>query len=180
MMALLRGINVGGRRKVSMPELCLLASKVGLKNVRTYIQSGNLVFDAGQLTVAQIMSLIEKSISDRFGFSVDVIVRPAHRWRQYAHGSPFPDAERNRPSSLMLGLSKTLVAPNAADHLQERAKNGERIKVVDDALWIDFPHGVARSKLSPAVLDRAVGSSVTLRNWKTVKTLSEMLGDEQI
>jgi len=175
MVALLRGINVGGHRKVPMAALCLAAEGAGFKDVKTYIQSGNLVFSAGRLSVAQTASRLEGAIEQRFGFAVDVIVRTEKQWQVYARSSPFPEAASDRPNLLMLGLAKMPLASAAAAYLRERAHSGERIKIVGDAIWIDFDASVGRSKLSPTVLDRAAGSAVTLRNWKTVTKLDEML-----
>lgn len=75
----------------------------------------------------------------------------------------------------MLGLAKERIASGATGLLKERVTNRERIKIVGDALWIDFGKSVGRSKLTPALLDRAAGSPVTLRNWKTVLKLDQML-----
>lgn len=92
MAALLRGINVGGNRKVPMAELCAIATKAGLSEVRHYINSGNLVFDAGTRKSAQVEALLERAIEKRFGFHVDVIIRTATQWKKYAAGK-----RRDRP-----------------------------------------------------------------------------------
>jgi uncharacterized protein (DUF1697 family) len=175
MVALLRGINVGGNRKVPMPELCAAAIEAGLTEVKSYIQSGNLVFHAGKLNVNQATLLLEKAIEDRFGFPVDVMVRTAVQWKKYASGSPFPGAARARPNLLHLGLSKFPCNKNIAEALKEVAVSGEKIKLVGDAIWIDFAAGVGKSKLTPAALDKAAGSAVTMRNWNTVSKINEML-----
>src|SRR5262245_50992702 len=106
MVALLRGVNVGGNRKVPMTELCALATKSGLTEVKHYINSGNLVFEAGKMKADQVATLLEKAIEKHFGFYVDVIVRTAAQWKKYTAGSPFPVAERSRPKFLHLGLSR--------------------------------------------------------------------------
>lgn len=175
MVALLRGINVGGNRKILMPELCALATKVGLTEVRHYINSGNIVFDAGKLKPDQVVSLLEQAIEKHFGFQVDVIVRIATQWKKYAAGSPFPDAAKERPNLLMLGLCKDRCNTNIAAQLSERASQGERIEPVGDAIWVDFVAGIGKSKLTPAFFDKAAGSPVTMRNWNTVQKLEEML-----
>src|SRR5262245_16850824 len=113
MIALLRGINVGGNRKVPMAELRQIASEAGLEEVETYIQSGNLTFATTQ-TPAAAEAALEKAIEEKFGFAVDVVVRTAAQWARYAAGSPFPDAAKERPNILHLGLSKKPPAPDAA------------------------------------------------------------------
>lgn len=174
MIALLRGINVGGHRKLPMAELRVVAATLGFQKIESYIQSGNLVF-AWTGTPAAAEAALEEAIAGRFGFPVDVIVRTGAQWAAYAAGSPFPDAAEARPNLLHLGLSKRPPRPDAAALLRPRAAAGERIEVHGDAIWVDYAGGAGRSKLSPAVLDRAVGSPVTARNFSTVQKLAEML-----
>src|SRR5688572_3125009 len=98
MVALLRGINVGGNRRVPMKELHSIAVKAGLKQVETYINSGNLVFDAGNLSAEDIAALLEKAIQKHFGFPVDVVARTEKQWKSYASRRPFADAAEIRPN----------------------------------------------------------------------------------
>lgn len=176
MVALLRGINVGGNRKVSMVDLCAFATKAGLSDVESYINSGNIVFNAGKMKADQVCVQLEKMIESRFGFPVDVVVRTATQWKKYSARSPFPNAASSRPNLLHLGLSKLPCDSDVASKLGERALHGEKIKVVDDAIWVDFAKSVGKSKLTPAWFDKVAGSPVTLRNWNTVLKLNEMLG----
>ena len=174
-VALLRGINVGGNKKVPMAELRELAAGLGWQRAETYIQSGNLVFAANGGD-AEAEQALEGAIAAHFGFVVPVVVRSVAAWRAYAAASPFPEAASARPNLLHLGLSKRRPQTGAADALAKYATSGEGIEIQGDAVWIDYAGGVARSKLTPAVLDRAIGSSVTMRNWKTVQQLAAMLG----
>lgn len=173
LVALLRGVNVGGNKKVPMSELRDIVTRLGCVRVQTYIQSGNLVFSTPIAPSAAELAL-EQGIRRRFGFAVDVVIRTGAAWRAYAAGTPFADAQSERPHLLHLGLSKRPPKPDAADKLREYARSGERIEILDDAIWIDFGGSVASSKLTPAVLDRVVGSTVTARNWRTVLKLGEM------
>ena len=178
MVALIRGINVGGNRKVPMPELCAFATKAGLIEVQSYINSGNLVFEAGKLNPDQVCDLLEKVIETRFGFETEVIVRTASQWKKYSAGSPFPGAARSRANLLLLGLSKVPCGSGIAAKLSERALHGEKVKVVGDAIWVDFASSVGKSKLTPAWFDKIAGSTVTMRNWNTVQKLDGMLKDK--
>lgn len=173
-VALLRGVNVGGHKKVPMAELRELAAGLGARDVATYIQSGNLVASI-DLTPAELEVALERAIEQRFGFAVEVVARTATQWRAYASGSPFPDAEGERPNLVLLGLSKRPPAREAALELRARATAGERVELRGDAIWMDLPRGSGTSKLTPAALDRAAGSAVTTRNWRTVQKLAELL-----
>jgi len=177
-IGLLRGINVGGHNKIPMAELRALVTRIGWKQVQTYIQSGNIVFTAS--SEADVLETqLEQEIERNFDLRISVVIRPAADWSNYVAGNPFPDAARNEPNLVLLALSKAPPKAEAASALQERASNGERITRVGDALWIHFARGVARSKLCPALLDRLAGSPVTARNWRTVLRLREMADGAQ-
>lgn len=174
-IALLRGINVGGRNKVPMAELCLLATDLGWVDVQSYIQSGNLVFDA-TARPSKLAADLEVAIERHYGFSVPVIIREARDWSRYLVTNPFPEASRSEPNLVMLALSKDPPQDGAADMLQSRATQGESVRQAGDALWIHYAGGAGRSRLSPGLLDRSVGSAVTTRNWRTVYELAKMAG----
>lgn len=172
-IALLRGINVTGRNKIAMSDLRSLCADLGWTDIETYIQSGNLVFNA-DAPPASLEVELEQAIEARFGLIIPVIVRTAADWPAYIQGNPFPDESDREPNFVMLALSKSPPHEDAGSSLQDRAANGERIVQVGDALWIHYPDGVGRSKLSPALFDRLVGSPVTARNWRTVLRLDEL------
>lgn len=174
-IALLRGINVSGRNKIPMSELRSLCADLGWKNVQSYIQSGNLVFQANAAAV-KLETALEQAIQRQFGLSIPIVVRAAAGWSGYVKDNPFPKESQSEPNHVMLALSKAAPKADAAEMLQERAVNGERIVQIGDALWVHYAAGVADSKLSPALFDRRVGSPVTARNWRTVLKLQEMAG----
>ncbi len=175
-VALFRGINVGGNKKLPMAKLRELCEGLGFVSVRTYIQSGNLVFRSA-LDPASVEQRIEGVVEQEFGFHADVIARSARQWTAYARAAAFPDAAEARPKFLHLGLSKQKPARGCVAKLEEYANPDERVALKGDALWVDYGTGVGRSKLTPAVLDRALGSTVTLRNWRTVMAISELLDE---
>jgi uncharacterized protein (DUF1697 family) len=172
LIALLRAVNVGGR-KLPMAELRDLCAELGWKEVETYIQSGNVVFSAAG-EAGGIERSLEKAILDRFGMDVPVMVRTAAEWAGYAAANPFPEAARDEPNRLLLMVSKRPPAADAAERLMERARVGEAVKAAGGALWFHFGQGVGTSKLTPAAIDRAAGSPSTGRNWRTVLKLGEM------
>lgn len=175
-IALLRGINVAGQNKIPMAELRALCAGLGWGAVRSYIQSGNLVFTSAAAP-AELEAALEAAIAGRFGLSVPVIVRAAAGWPAYVRGNPFPDESQREPNLVMLALSKRPPLPGAAETLQARAANGERVAQVGDALWVHYAEGAGRSKLSPALFDRLAGSPVTARNWRTVLQIAALAAE---
>ena len=157
-----------------MADLRALCGEIGWSGVRSYIQSGNLVFQSDG-PPGELARALEGAIEHRFGLAVPVIVRTAAEWRAFSGGNPFTDASRQEPNLVMLALSKSPPAPDAVTRLQERAAAGERVIRVGEVLWIHFAGGAARSRLSPVLLDRCVGSPVTTRNWRTVLALDELI-----
>lgn len=172
LVALLRGINVGGHRRVPMAELRALASALGFANARTYLASGNLLFDASVSTdVAEAM--LERAISDRFGFAVDVIVRSAAQWMDYREGNPLAAESAREPNLVMLCLGRRPGADEDVERLRSRAGELERVERRNDALWMYFGAGAARSRMA---IDP--GSGVwTTRNWNSVTAIARLLRD---
>lgn len=173
-VALLRAVNVGGA-KLPMTELRELCGELGWRDAATYIQSGNIVF-AADGPAADLERDLEAAVEARFGFARPVMVRTAEQWAELSRGSPFPERERDEASRLMLCLPKRPLATGAAEALQGRAAAAEQVREDRGALWVYYPHGAGTSKLTPAMFDKAAGSPVTARNWRTVLTLREMLG----
>ena len=172
-LALLRGVNVGGR-VLPMAELRNICAGLGWQEVRTYIQSGNVVFESGDKAAA-LEAALETAITERFGFRVPVIVRTPAQWAAYPAGNPFAQAARDEPNRLMLLVSKRPPAADAVETLQARATMGEQVGRAGDGLWIWFREGAGNSKLSPVLIDKLIDSPATSRNFRTVMKLKEML-----
>jgi uncharacterized protein (DUF1697 family) len=174
-VALMRGINVGSARKLPMAELRALCTKAGLKRPETYIQSGNLIVDA-EGEADKVRRLLEKAVTARFGFSVDIIIRAASEWERYVAANPFAGDADALPKMVHLYLSRDPVKPSADKELSQRAQTGERIVLAGGALWVDYgAKGVAGSKLSPHLVDKACGSPATGRNWNSVLRIRQMI-----
>ena len=173
MVALLRAVNVGGR-KLPMAELRAYCAELGWRSVATYIQSGNVVFDA-DCEPAEAEAALEALIRQAYGYEAPAIVRTAARWREYAPACPFPEEALETPNYLLMLVSKRPPAPGAVEAIQAKAAAGEQVRQAGDSLWIHFPNGSGTSKITPALIDRAVGSPATSRNYRTVVTLQEML-----
>ncbi len=175
MLALLRAVNVGGR-KVRMDELRALAQRLGWTGVQTYIQSGNLLFDAPpEASESAVEARLEAAIRSEFDLEVPVILRTARSWAALAAANPFPDPAEAEPNRLLLLVSRRPILPGAERDLKARAGPDEHVAAAGGAIWIHYGSGIARSKLTPAAIDRACGSPTTGRNYRTVLQLKEML-----
>jgi uncharacterized protein (DUF1697 family) len=173
MVALLRAVNVGGR-KLPMADFRAQISSVGWQNVATYIQSGNLVFDA-DCSPAGAEAAIEALIRTQHGYEAPAIVRTRAQWAKLPVGNPFSEVARETPGYLLMLLAKEKIKAGAAEAIQARATAGEQVRQAGEALWIHFPNGSGTSKLTPALIDKAIGSTATSRNYRTVCTLLDML-----
>ena len=174
LIALLRAVNVGGR-KLPMAELRALCAELGWEDVQTYIQSGNVVFTAPGKR-EEIEGRLEAAIKARFGMDVPAMVRTASQWSGYVAANPFPKVAEDSPNRLQLLVSKAPPRKDAAEKLMDRAQAGEKVESAGGALWFHYPEGVGTSKLTPAIIDKAAGSPSTSRNWRTVLKLHEMAG----
>ncbi|WP_204490178.1 DUF1697 domain-containing protein [Archangium primigenium] len=172
-IVLLRGINVGGHRKVPMAELRALGEGLGFTDVASYIQSGNLVVTAPG-PAAAVEASLEQAIAQRFGFEVDVLARTPAQWTGYMKDNPLREASDAEPQRVMLVLAKAPPRAEAVEALRARATT-ERLEASKGALWVHYPEGAGVSKLSPALWERCVGSPVTARNWGTVLKLAAMV-----
>ncbi|HEY1145691.1 MAG TPA: DUF1697 domain-containing protein [Allosphingosinicella sp.] len=173
-VALLRGINVGGHNKVSMADLRAVGEGLGWSDVSTYIQSGNLIFGAAG-KVDALESALEAALAERFGVAVAVIARTAPQWAGHVASNPFPEAAEAEPNRLMLCLAKKTPRADCDAALQEKARDGEKVRLVGATLWIHYPARAGQSRLSPSLIDRLVGSPVTARNVRTALKLEAML-----
>jgi uncharacterized protein (DUF1697 family) len=177
-VALLRAVNVGGA-KLPMAQLRDVCAGLGWRGVETYIQSGNVLFEA-DAPARDLETALEQGVEQHFGLTRPVMVRSAAQWSLYAAGSPFPAQERHHPNHILLGIAKDPVAAGAAEALQARAAAGEQVRQSADALWFWFPDGSGVPKLTPAAIDKAAGSPVTTRNWRTVRKLHELLEPDDV
>jgi uncharacterized protein (DUF1697 family) len=173
LVALLRAVNVGGTGKLPMQELRAACADAGLRRVSTYIASGNLVFETDK-SAAAAKSLIGDLLHDRFGLTKNhALVRTPRQLAQVIAGNPFAAAAAKRPNLLMVNFLDGRPLSAAASALA--AYDGpERLHLAGDHLYVDYAEGVARSKLTPAFLAKALGVPATGRNWNTTNKLLEM------
>ncbi|SKC51982.1 DUF1697 domain-containing protein [Krasilnikoviella flava] len=170
-VVLLRGVNVGGSRRVSSADLREAAGAAGLSDARTYANSGNLVAtgDAGDDDVAE---RVTAALAAQLGGDLRAVAVTAERAAAILAADPFPDAVADHPSHVQVHVSPEPADPEGLAQLAEG--RSERFAVVDDVLYVDYVNGIGRSRLTPAAIDRAAGTWTTARNWNTLTRLVEM------
>ena len=176
-IALLRGINVGPHKRMKMEKLRASCEALGFRNVKTYIQSGNVICQAAKLSSDAAAKRIGEQIAKDFGFSADVIARTAGEMKQVVESNPLlqePDVDAEKlhvvflsevPSSESIKKLETIVL--APDKVRHKGKE----------IYFYFPNGVSGSSVWKHNLDRVLGISGTMRNWRTVNTLHQMAGE---
>ncbi|MFI0537616.1 DUF1697 domain-containing protein [Streptomyces sp. WSLK1-3] len=176
--ALLRGINVGGSRKVPMADLRALMEDLGHDGVRSYLQSGQAVFTAGHGDEESLAAELTDAIEQRFGFAVDVIVRDHAYLRAVADDCPFPAAELEA-KQLHVTYFSAPVGEDRFAEIDRAAYLPEDFRLGDRALYLYAPNGLGRSKLAEHLSKPRLNKGViaTSRNWNTVVKLVEMTGE---
>ncbi|WP_329440332.1 DUF1697 domain-containing protein [Streptomyces canus] len=173
--ALLRGINVGGSRKVPMADLRTLMEDLGHGGVRSYLQSGQAVFTADHGDEETLAAELAGAIDKRFGFAVDVIVRDHAYLKAIAEACPFPAAELEAKQLHVTYFSAPVDADRFAE-IDQAAYLPEEFRLGDRALYLYAPDGLGRSKLAEHLSKPRLNKGViaTSRNWNTVVKLVEM------
>lgn len=171
---LLRGINVGGNNPLPMKELVEILESLGLENVRTYIQSGNVVFESSGGPRETLGEEIAAAIEERRGFRPHVLVLSADRLREAMEANPYPEAETDPKRLHLFFLASPPPAPDL-DALDEARDPTERFDLEGDVFYLHAPEGVGRSKLASKA-EKLLGVEATARNWRTVQKLVEMAG----
>ncbi len=173
--ALLRGINVGGKNKLPMKELTELFAAAGCKKVETYIQSGNLVFEAPGVLAKRLPERISEAIADRYGYQVPVIIRSAAELGASAAGNPYL---RKRVPTKELHLYFLADKPSlgAVEALDPDRSPPDEYVVVGHDIYVRAPNGVGRSKLTNVYFESKLKTICTARNWATVLRLAAMTG----
>ncbi|MFI2640990.1 DUF1697 domain-containing protein [Streptomyces sp. NPDC018610] len=173
--ALLRGINVGGNRKVPMAELRDLMEELGHGAVRTYLQSGQAVFSRDRGDEESLAAELAAAIEKRFGFAADVIVRGHDYLRAVAEACPFPAADL-QPKQLHVTYFSAPVTEDRYAGIDRAAFLPEEFALGDRALYLYAPDGLGRSKLAEQLSRPRLNKDLTAtsRNWNTVLKLVEM------
>jgi uncharacterized protein (DUF1697 family) len=181
-VALLRGINVGGRNKVAMADLLGIVTSLGHADVATYIQSGNVVFTSPETDAARLAEDLEQAIAERLGLRPGVVVLSREQFRQVIGSNPYPDETSPRYLHAVFRrqeMDRDGIA--AVAQAQQRASDKgshDQATVIGRVVFLRTPDGLGRSELA-AQLARsgAAMASGTARNWATVTRLMTLLDE---
>ena len=172
---LLRGINVIGKHALPMNELVALLEDLGARNIKTYIRSGNAVFQSSKKNALTITGRLTDEIKKRYGFAPHVLILGIDAIERAIAQNPFPEAETD-PSSLHLGFMASTPKNPDLKKLDNLRKASERFRLSAHVFYLHTPEGVGNSKL-PASAEKLLGVPMTYRNWRTVCKISEIASE---
>lgn len=172
-IALFRGINVGGRNKMSMAALASVLETTGCRSVRTYIQSGNVVFNSAFKSKRNLSTRLRDVTEAEFGFRPSILLLSDSDFRSAVAGNPFPDAIAEPKTLHFFFLDAVPVAPDM-DAIAKLASSTERYELIGTVFYLHTPNGFGRSKLA-AGAERRLGVASTARNYTTIQNLLSML-----
>ncbi|MDQ6689957.1 MAG: DUF1697 domain-containing protein [Gemmatimonadota bacterium] len=170
-IALLRGINVGGHRSVGMTDLRTFLTQLGFDDVRSLLQSGNLVFGSRARTGAELERFLEAESVKHFAMEIDFFVRAPEEWKSIIRQNPFRKEAEADPGHLVVMLLKGPPRPEDVAALQAGITGPEIIRAKGRQLYAFYPNGQGRSRLTHAMIEKKLGRC-TGRNWNTVMKLA--------
>jgi len=174
-VSLLRGINVGGKHKILMADLKALFESLGFENVATYIQSGNVVFHAEHLWTAVLSKMIEDKIRSHFNYNVPVITFTKNEFNKIVENNPFFEVHKEELKFLAACLLFDNPYLEEIGKLEEKKRDLEDFFVSGKEIYLYYPNGFARTKVTNGAIEKILMTNATTRNWRTMMKLNEML-----
>lgn len=173
-IALLRGINVSGQKKIKMAELRQQLSAAGLKRVQTYIQSGNILFEHPAAPEGHLSAKIAGTIRAAYGFEVPVLVLTAAQLESIARANPLKAEAEADPRRTLVTFLEAVPEIDAVEALESARAASEQFRHIGKAIYLHCPDGYGRTKLNNNFIERKLKVPATTRNWKTVAQLLHM------
>lgn len=168
-VALLRAVNLAGKNTISMADLKDVAAGAGLSEPRTLLQSGNLVFGSAARSSAALEKVLEAALAKELDLKTPVVVRSLREWRAAIDENPYAAEARKDPGHLLLMPLKGAPVTGGLKALEAAIVGRETVKAVGSALYLVYPDGIGRSKLTSALIEKKIGVAGTARNWNTVQ-----------
>lgn len=173
-IALLRAINVAGHQKIAMADLRVLFEDLGFDDVRSVLQTGNVIFSAKFSSTSALERHLEAESEKRLGLGTDFFVRSVKQWSQVIADNPFPAEAERAPSHLLVQFLKKSPAAGGVEALQAAIRGPEIVRLVGKQLYVVFPDGIGDSKLTTKIVERNLGVVGTGRNWNTVLKIGKL------
>jgi uncharacterized protein (DUF1697 family) len=170
-IALLRAVNVAGHQAVTMADIRVMFERAGFKNVQTLLASGNVVFDGGRKSSADLEAALAAAAKGQLKLPIEFFVRSAGEWRAIVEGNPFPKAAKDDPARMVLMCLDAAPSAGSAEALQAAIVGREQVRVDGRHAYFIYPDGQGRSKLTNTVIERHLKARGTARNWNTVLKL---------
>jgi len=174
-VALLRGINVGGTKKIAMSALLGLLGELGFDDGKSLLQSGNLVFRAAGKKAAELERLLETEALKRLGLETDFMVRTGEEWAKIITSNPFSEEAKTDPSHLVVVFFKEAPSKAAGEALRKAITGPELIRFDGRQAYVTYPDGIGRSRLTNTVIEKKLETRGTARNWNTVVKIGALL-----
>jgi uncharacterized protein (DUF1697 family) len=169
--SILRGINVGGRKKIKMTDLKDLYESLSLENIETYIQSGNIVFQHKTTSTSALEDNIEKKIKEVFNFDVAVFIRTKDEFQKIIENNPFKNLDINK---LYVTFLTETPSKNIVKEIEKAKDESEQFSLSAKEIYLFIPNGYGRTKLSNDFFEKKLNVSATTRNWKTLNKLFDI------
>ena len=176
-ISMLRGVNVGGHNQIKMDALRALYDSLGLREARTYVQSGNVIFKTEERNVARLATRIEDAIEREFGFRPDVVLRTPSELRDAIARNPFAARRGIEPSKLLVTFLAQPPAAAAREEVLKIKAAPEELRIVDREVYMYYPNGLGRPKLPWTTVAKMLGTSGTGRNWNSVRKILEIANE---
>ncbi len=174
-ISLLRGINVGGHNKILMAQLKALYENNGFKNVVSYIQSGNVLFDSSERNIDNLCKKIEDAIELKYAFHVPVDIRTHQEMKNILDNSPYKKIlSEEHGSKILVVFLKSEPSRENREELLKYVGDSEQLSVHKKEIYLYCSEGYGKSKLTNTLIEKKLRISATARNWKSVKKLYEL------
>ena len=174
LVAMLRGVNLGAHNRIKMDALRDLCGSLDLLDVQTYVQSGNIVFRTKERNLSALAKKIRSGIEKKFGFSPEIILRSTSDLRNVIAKNPFAEMKDIEPGKLLVDFLSSEPSTDACKSVRAIKTDPEKLHIDGREMYIYFPNGAGRSKLSWPALEKILKTPGTARNWNSVTKLLAM------
>src|SRR5687768_15487184 len=173
-VGVLRAINLGSHNKIAMSDLRAMLEKLGLEDPKTLILSGNVVFKSASSAADKVERMLEAASTKHLGVTTDYFVRSAKEWQAIIEANPFAKQAKTDPARLVMMCLRDAPSPAQVKALQAAIKGPEIVKAAGRQAYIVYPDGQGRSRLTIQMIEKALATRGTARNWNTVLKLGDL------